>query len=390
MYRISVLLLLVLHLPCSAQEASAPGETLVQPGRSALERVDLTGDLIADVVLFDSTAHVPDTAQGLAGWHLRVVRLLPGTSLLLQSTPGLEGIFTLDQDAPLDTAALAKGFHFKQLQWSAADGPIEFRILKQPFGPGVAPAAMGWYGTGEYYDDTMVLRSTMGGSTVIAAFTIRFTLPAGRIMVTAQEVLHVPPDFGKEGDPSPQLPKPADPYGFGHEVEPQLIIPPGLPPDEPVDLNSDEVPDAVLTGHVEHWHCTGRCGYYVRGIAPAEGAAFLMQLDAGGAWAFFRLDEGVALTPELLAMGLQQGTMRWAGPEGSDAFCAVLRHPFGLPDQPQEWTLADDAPGDLVYRTMSYGQAIIGVVEIRKAVPGGMMSLDPQTWVSEGELLEVR
>ena len=382
----------LIMLPAFAQLASAPDEPIVPPGVPPDERVDLTGDGLPDLVITGRTDHIKDREQHVDGWYRRMVRPLAGTSILLRTTPNSAGYFTLREGEKLDTAALAKGFHFKQLMWSASDANIEFKLLEQPFGEGLPPEVKGWYGMGEDHEGSMVLRSTMGGRTSIAAFNIRFNLPAGRIWISTAEMQKVPADFGAEGDPPPPAQKVEEPNFFGHEVEPQVIIPPGLPPDVQLDIAGDEAPDIVLTGHEEHWHGVGRMGYYVRGISPLPGMAFLMKREAAsGPLEIFRLPSGQRLTPDSLAMGVQNGTLYWASPERERVFCAVLRHPFGMDELPQEWSPANEADGDLVYRTTYYGrETIIGVLEVRAQVPGGELGVQPQNWVKEGEVLEVR
>lgn len=394
---LGIALALALFNCAEAQFASAPGEAKVPPGIPPDERIDLTGDGIADVVITGRTDLIPDPEQGLEGWYRRLVRTLPGTSILVQGTPNNYGYYLLAEGASLDTAALAKGFHFKQLQWAQSE-PTEFHVLEQPFGPGITPAQMGWYGSGEQYEGSFVLRSTMGDRPAIAAFRILFNIPAGRIWVEPYGSLPVHARFGSEGDPPPPPPKEEDAYSFGHEVEPQVIIPAGLPPDEPVDLDFDQTPDAIITGHEEHWHpgsspgqaLTDRMGYYVRGVSPAPGAAFLMQR-IHGVSEIFRLGEVEALTPEQLSGGLQNGTLYWSTPEMGKVFCAVLRHPFGMPDEPQEWTAVEEEfKGNPVYRTISYTEVHIGVVVLRGEVPGGELSVEEQQWVLEGQVLQMR
>lgn len=375
-----------------AQIASAPEEPVL-PGITADERIDVTGDGIADLLITTRVDRTPDPEQGLEGWYRREVRTLPGTSILMGPTDYKGGYYTLTEGAHIDTAALAKGFHFKQLMWSAANEPIAFNLLERAFGPGLAKEADGWYGTGMYYDGTMILRSTVGGTTRIAPFNLWFLLPSGRIGVTANEAISVPADFGKEGDPPPPLPKTDDPYSFGHEEEePQLVIPPGLPPDVRMDLVGDEAQDVVLTGHEERMDSSGRKGYYIRGVSPLPGVAFLMRREKWGSWGFFRLGEEDVLTPEQLSSGLEANILKWASPEREAVFVPALRHPFGQPEEPQEWSLVDDTvTGDLVYRTSYYGHTtIIGVLEVRAYAPGGELRVQPQNWVEEGKPLQVR
>lgn len=389
--RCSSLCVVLLVLRVSAQQASPPGEPMVQ-GIPPDERVDVTGDGIPDLVITGRVDNTPDPEQGLHGWYRRGVKTLPGSSILL-SVAHQAKYFTLVEGERMDTAALAKGFHFEQLMWTPASEVIEFRLLEQAFGPGITPAAQGWYGTGEYYDGTMVLRSHVGGRTSIAAFNVWFQLPSGHIGITMKEALTVEPDFGKEGDPAPAKPKVPDAYSFGHELEEQVIIPPGIPPDARIDVVGDEAPDVVLTGHEEHMNGTEGPGYYVRGVSPLPGLGFLMAREATDRpWEFFHLSFGARITPDSLALGLRNSTLMWASAERESVFCPVLRHPIAMDDQPQEWSLVDEEwKGDLVYRTSYYGHTtVIGVLEVQATVPGGELRLQPQNWVEEGQVLEVR
>jgi hypothetical protein len=220
-----------------------------------------------------------------------------------------------------------------------------------------------------------------------------FLLPSGRIGVTVNEVIPVPAAFGKEGDAPPPLPKADDPFSFGHDQhEPRIVIPPGLPPEVRMDMVGDEAQDVVLTGHKAYTDSISRKGYYVRGVSPLPGVAFLMRREASGAWGFFRLGEEEVLTPEQLSSGLEANILKWASPEREPVFVPALRHPFGLPDEPQEWSLLEGADaGNLVYRTSYYGHTtIIGLLEVRARAPGGELRVQLQNWGEEGKPLKVQ
>ncbi|MBL0044024.1 MAG: hypothetical protein IPP33_06350 [Flavobacteriales bacterium] len=198
--------------------------------------------------------------------------------------------------------------------------------------------------------------------------------------------------FGDEGDPVPREPIKEDPWSFGHEAqEPQVMVPPGVAPDEPVDIHDDEVDDLVIRSKDEDWHGTGGSGYYVRGISPLPGTAFLMTNTRWGVWGPYHLTEVDALTPENLANGLKSGTMRWASPLNEPVFIDVLRHPHGLEGVPMEWSATPAAsPGYLVYSTTSYGRVYIGAMEVLYTLPGGELGVRSQAWVEEGQVLQVR
>ncbi|MBK9760638.1 MAG: hypothetical protein IPO90_11865 [Flavobacteriales bacterium] len=207
-----------------------------------------------------------------------------------------------------------------------------------------------------------------------------------------KQAVRVPNGFGDEGDPIPREPIKEDPWSFGHEAqEPQVMVPPGVAPDEPVDIHDDEVDDLVIRSMDEDWHGTDGSGYYVRGISPLPGTAFLMTNTRWGVWGPYHLTEVDALTPENLAYGLKSGTMRWASPLNEPVFIDVLRHPHGLEGVPMEWSATPAAsPGYLVYSTTSYGRVYIGAMEVLYTLPGGELGVRSQAWVEEGKVLQVR
>lgn len=390
MVRLVVLGLCMLALRGAAQTSSSPIVQGIPPD----EYVDVTGDGRADLLITSLTIPVSDPQQpGYSGLYKVGVRTLVGTAVLMWSTPSNQRWFTLDSAARLDTAELAARIHFKQLSWTDEDKATEFWLLERPFGPAITQAEDGWYGTGDHHDGRiMVLRSANERGTSVAAFRFELPFPYGRVVIKSKEAIRVPNGFGAEGDPVPMKPIVKDGYDFGHEEnEPQVIVPPGVPPDEPVDLNGDEVPDVVITGHVEHAHGVGEPRIFVRGISPMPGTAFLVTKERGGVEGPFRLGREEALSPERLSNGLQAGLFLWATVDHARVFHEVLRYHLGLPDQPAEWTATDPDPSrGLVYRTTAYGRAVIGVVEPQYSIPGGELGVRPQNWVEEGQTLEVR
>lgn len=364
------------------------------PGIPPDEYVDVTGDGRADLLITSRTIPISDPQQpGYLGQYKVGVRTLAGTAVLMWSTPSNQRWFTLDSAARLDTSELAARIHFKQLSWTDADQATEFWLLERPFGPAITKDQDGWYGTGDHHDGrTMVLRSANDRGTGVAAFSFELPFPYGRVVVKKKEAIAVPNGFGEEGDPVSMKPLVKDEYDFGHEEnEPQVLVPPGVPPDELVDLNGDEVPDVVITGHVEHVHGAGEPGIFVRGISPLPGTAFLLTKERWGVEGPFRLGMEEALSPERLHNGLRAGLYRWAAVDDARVFHEVLRYPTGLPDQPAEWTATDPDPSCcLVYRTTAYGRAVIGVIELQYSLPGGELGVRPQNWVEEGQVLQVR
>ena len=390
MVRLAVLGACMLALRGAAQTATSA----MVPGIPPEEYVDVTGDGRADLLITSRTIHISDPQQpGYLGLHKVGVRTLAGTAVLMWSTPSNQRWYALDSAARLDTAELAARIHFKQLSWTDEDVPTDFWLLERPFGPAITKDQDGWYGTGDHHDGlTMVLRSANDLGTSVAAFRFELPFPYGRVVIKSKEAIRVPNGFGEEGDPVPMKPVVKDEYDFGHEEnEPQVIVPPGVPPDESVDLTGDEANDLVIRTVDEDWHGTDGSGYYVRGVSPLPGTALLMTNTRWGVWGPFTLTDADALTPEQLANGLKSGTMRWAASESERVFIDLLRHPHGLEDVPMEWTATPGASaGYLVYRTTSYGRVYIGAMEVVYALPGGKLGMRPRTWVEEGQVLELR
>ncbi|MBL0044023.1 MAG: hypothetical protein IPP33_06345 [Flavobacteriales bacterium] len=170
-----VTLLLTLH------NAHAQADRII-PGPPADEYVDVTGDGIADLLITSRTVHVSDPQQpGYLGMYKLGVRTLSGTSILLWSTPSNQRWYTVEDSTRLDTGLLAKRIHFKQLSWTGPDQPTEFWLLERPFGPAITKEQDGWYGTGEHYEGTLVLRSANERGTSIAAFAFELPFPYGRV-----------------------------------------------------------------------------------------------------------------------------------------------------------------------------------------------------------------
>ena len=365
------------------------------PGPPPDEHVDVTGDGIADLLITSRTIHISDPEQpGYLGKHLLGVRTLSGNAILMWNTPSNQRWYMLEDSTRLDTSLLAKRIHFKQLSWTDEDNPTEFWLLERPFGPAITKDQDGWYGTGHHHDGhTLVLRSANHRGTSVAAFAFELPFPYGRVAIKAKYVVRVPNGYGEEGDLIVLKRDPEEPpFDFGHEpVEPQVIVPSGIPPDERVNLNSDEVDDLVITGHMEHWFGRSEQGEFIRGISPLPGTMLLITRERYGALGFFRLREGEVLTPERLVSGLAGNLLAWVPAVGERAFVPVLSQPVAMPENSWGWAYHEDAmEGALVYRTMEYGRPIIGTLEIVSDVPGGELGVRAQTWVEEGQALEVR
>jgi hypothetical protein len=323
------------------------------------------------------------------------VRTISGTSVLLWSTPSTQRWFTLDSAARLDTAELSKRIHFKQLRWTDQDVATEFWLLERPFGPAITKDQDGWYGTGEHHDGhTLVLRSANDLGTSVAAFTFELPFPYGRVAVRSKEAVRVPNGYGAEGDPAP-MPKADDEYEFGHEPNaPQVMVPAGVPPDERIDLTSDDIPDLVITGeNAPHHSSAPPLGTYHRGLRMLPGAALLMEKQADGQFAPFKLQQEGALTPEQLSTGLANDRFRWAEPPRWPEFIEVLTQKYGslrTADEPPGWLPASEPlQENFVFRGTQYGRPMLGCFEVSYTRPGGELGVRLLGLVDEGEVLRV-
>jgi hypothetical protein len=395
MARLALIPWVLLAFPTFGQIASAPNEPIVPPGIPPDERIDLTGDDIPDVVITGITEHVLGENHERAGWYRRWVLPLPGTALLFRTTRNSTGYYKLADGGKLSPVELEAGFRNKQLRWSTPADSIKLEVLEHSFGLGVPP---GWYGSDNFQEGTLVLRSTMGERAAIAAFTIWCSFPAGRIGITAKGSVPVAAHFGESEPPKPRVPSPDEHpkvrmYNGSGEMEPQIVIPPGIPPEERIDLSQDDIPDVVLSGYVAHNDNPKNSGWYRRGLSPLPGTRLLMEKQADGTYGWFQLKMGEALTPEHLAMNLQSGALRWADPERELVMVLELEQRFGFgPDYGEDmgWYRPEPFITEmLVFRTAQYGRPMIGSFELGNATPGGEMWINPQGLVNEGEVLKV-
>lgn len=394
-HRLPLLGACLFALRCMAQTAP-PAATV--PGPPPDEYVDVTGDGRADLLITSRTIHISDPQQpGYLGQYKLGVRTLAGTAVLMWNTPSNQRWYTVNSILPLDSARLldmtelAARIHYKQLVWTDEDQPTEFWLLERPFGPAITKEQDGWYGTGDHHDGRiMVLRSANERGTSVAAFSFELPFPYGRVVVNTREAVRVPNGFGEEGDPVPTKPVVKDGFDFvHHHPEPQVMVPAGLAPDEPVDLNDDDVDDVVIRS-VDQLEGKGSPGHIVRGVSALPGTAFLFTNERWGVWGPYFLREGDTLAPEQLNAGLQSGSLRWTAPE-DHAFIELLRHTHIAADAPINWSAAyPTTDGALVYRTMMYGRAQIGALSVHYTLPGGALGVRPVAWVEEGEVLQVR
>jgi hypothetical protein len=369
------------------------------PGPPPDEYVDVTGDGIADLLITTRTIHISDPEQpGYLGKHLLGVRTLSGNAILMWSTPSTQRWYTLEDSTRLDTGLFAARIHFKQLSWTDEDHPTEFWLLERPFGPAITKDQDGWYGSGDHHDgQTMVLRSANERGTSVAAFAFELPYPYGRVVVRTKHVERVPNGYGEEGDRmvlkrDDQEP----PFDFGHEpVEPQVMVPPGIPPDEAIDLTSDDIPDLVITGENAPYHAPAPpIGSYHRGVRMLPGAALLMERTADGTFAPFMLREGQELTPAQLDQGLEADRFRWAEAPRWREFIEVLQQRYGslrAKDEPLGWLPAEEPPQEnYVFSGTQYGRPMIGCFEVGYTTPGGELWVRLLGLVDEGEVLRAQ
>lgn len=379
-------------LPAFAQHVREHVERVIQ-GIPPDEYVDVTGDGRADLLITGRTVHITDPQQpGFMGLHKLGVRTLSGNAILMWNTPSNQRWFDLADSVHLDTADLAARVHFKQLSWTDEDHPTEFWLLERPFGPAIGKDQDAWYGNSEHVDGTLVLRSVNERGTSIAAFAFELPYPYGRVAIKVKEAVLVPNGFGEEGDPIPIRPKVVDEFDLRQEAsEPQVLVPPGIAPDERVNLNADEVDDLLITTTLEEGHGEHTSHAFVRGLSPLPGTEFLMTRERWGVRGLFRLRDEEVLSPERLATGLRSDLFVWANADPARMFIPVMRYPVNLSEQERGWSLVGDPfDGALVYRTKEYGRQIIGALEIIAETPGGRFGVRPRSWVEEGQVLEVR
>jgi hypothetical protein len=173
------------------------------------------------------------------------------------------------------------------------------------------------------------------------------------------------------------------------------MVPPGVPPDEAIDLTSDDIPDLVITGENAPYHAPAPpLGSYHRGVRMLPGAALLMEKAADGSYQLFLLREGQELGPTGLATGLGNDRFRWAEPPRWREFIEVLTQKYGslrTADEPLGWLPAEEPiEGVFVFRGTQYGRPMIGCVEIGYTTPGGELWVRLLGLVDEGEVLRAQ
>ena len=364
-----------------AAPAAAQDDRII-PGPPADEYVDVTGDGIADLLITSRTVRVQDPQQpGLRGWYKVGVRTLSGTAVLMWSTPSTQRWYTLEDSTQLDSGLLAQRIHFKQLSWTDEDRPTEFWLLERPFGPAIGAAEDGWYGTGNHYEGSMVLRSANERGTSLAAFAFELPYPYGSVAIAVKHTVRVPIGFGSEGDPTRAASPIKDEPDFDFEKNgPQAQVPPGIPPDELVDLTSDDSPDLVITGINAADHGSGAPqGTYHRGVRLLSGTALLMVKRTDGTYVPFTLRDAQEIDPERVRKLIAEDHYRWAEAPEWPVFIDALTQRYGsasTAEGPMGWQPAEDAvDGAFVFRATQYGRPMIGSYEVMSTAPGGELGV---------------
>ncbi|MEO8589354.1 MAG: hypothetical protein ABI432_08310 [Flavobacteriales bacterium] len=383
---------LLLAGSASAQVGAREGESAFPPGLPPDKRVDVTGDGIADLVITGGTRHVNDREMGPGGWHLRWVAPLPGTRFLFRCTQNRSDYYRVEEGQTLSAVEVEAGLRYAQLCWGKPEDGARIDVLTMSFGWN---DPSGWLGADDYKEGTLVVRSTTGPQAAIAAFTVDMDVIADTIGITPKGSIPVDAHFGEFDLYAPISAKDSMSRAvFGHEFEPQLIIPPGVPPDERLDLTSDDIPDVALTGAITYADSSKQGGWYRRGVAAMPGTSFLQERQADGSYDWFKLKWGGSLTPTELEMRLQSGTLRWADPAQERVMVLTLEQSFGLPiDDPEHtgWYYPGPYFDDLlVYRATQFGRPVLGAFEIFATAPGGVLAIREQALVEAGKALRAQ
>jgi hypothetical protein len=368
---------------------------VLPPAMLANERVDVTGDGIADLVIAGAAQHMDDPEMGKGGLHRCWLAPLPGTVFLTRCTPNASDYYRVEEGSVLSAAAVEAGLRFLQLCWTSPQDSVRIGLLYKGFGfQGVDTTS--WYGSDDFEEGTLVVRSTTGRQAVLAAFTIDLDMIADTVGFTLKASVPVDAHFG-EFEPLRSPTHVQDSLStvfFGHEWEPQAIVPPGIPPDERLDLTSDDIPDVVLSGHIVYTDSSKQHGWYRRGVSPMPGTAFLMKRQGDGSYDWFWLKWGGTLTPAQLEMGLHSGSLRWADPAKESVLVLAIEQSFGLPPggtDEQGWYVPEPHSDEqrLVYRTAAFGRPMLGALEIGTST-GGELWIQERGFVNAGEVLRTR
>lgn len=363
-------------------------------GSPGQERVDVTGDGVADLLITGETKHWEEVEMGKGGSHERWLEPLPGVVFLRTCTPNSSTYYRVEEGATLSTEAVEAGLRFLQLCWTGPESDVRIGLLHKAFGfRGVDTTS--WYGSDLFEEGTLVIRSTTGQQTTLAAFTINLDVIADKVSFTVKSSIPVQAGFGEFEPIRKPFTREDSAYAsiFDKELEPEDIVPAGIPPEERLELVLNDTMDVALTGYIAYEDSARKSGWYRRGVRALPGTRFLMARQDDGRYGWFRLALGDILTPTHLEMGLHSGSLRWADPAKETVFVLALEQAFGLPPEEVEaegWygrgNLSDD---DLVFISNEFGRPMLGSFEIGSS-NGGKLWVNMQALVEPGKALEAR
>lgn len=358
------------------------------------ERVDVTGDGIPDLFISGHTKHWEELEWGKGGLHERWLAPLPGVSFLTTCTPNNSDYYRLEEGRPLTPEGIEDGLRFLHLCWTRPEDSVRIGLLSKGFGfHGVDTT--NWYGSDLFEDGTLVIRSTTGTQPTLTAFTIDLDVTKDKVGFTQKASIPVDADFGEFTPILEPFTHEDSAYAsiFDRELFREPIVPAGIPPDERIDLVSNDTLDVVLTGHIAYKDSSHKSGWYKRGISPLPGTDFLLQRRTDGSYEPFRLKFGEVLASTRLEMDLHSGHLRWASPERESVFILALEQAFapaaGEVEVEGWYPVGDYGEDDLVFRSNEFGRPMLGTFEIR-ASSTGRLWIDQQELVDAGKELHSR
>jgi len=367
---------------------------ITPPGLPPDERVDVTGDGFPDLVITGNSKHWEEQEWGKGGRHERWLAPLPGVAFLFRATPNSTDYYRVEEGGSLSTEEVEAGLRFLQLRWTRPEDDVRIVLLYKAFGFRVVDTTS-WYGSDLFEEGTLVIRSTTGKQATLTAFTIDLDVIADKVGFSLKSSIPVDARFGEFTPIRKPFTREDSLHAslFDRPLIPEDIVPAGIPPDERIDLVTNDTMDVVLTGHIVYKDSSRIGGWYRRGVGALPGTAFLMERQADGSYDWFRLKYGEALTPLRLEMGLHSGSLRWADPTKERVFVLALEQAFGLPasevDAEGWYPRGNFSNDDLVYRSNEYGRPMLGCFEI-STTRGGELSINEQARVYVGTTLQAR
>lgn len=358
------------------------------------ERVDVTGDGAPDLIISGNTKYWEEVEWGKGGRHERWLAPLPGVIFLTTCTPHSSDYYRVEKGKVPSAEAIEAGLRFLQLCWTGPEDSVRIGLLNKAFGFRVVDTTS-WYGSDMFEEGTLVIRSNTGMRPVLAAFSIDLDVIADRVGFTLKNAIPVDAHFGEFAPILEPFTHEDSAYAsiFDRELYREPIVPAGIPPEERIELVTDDTLDLVFTGSIAYKDSSHSSGWYRRGISPLPGTDFLLKRRDDGRYEPFRLKFGESLTPTRLEMDLQNGRLRWASPEREPVFIPALEQAFGLPAweiEAEGWyPVGDFSEDDLVFRSNEFGRPMLGTFEIRTS-KGGKLWVDQGELVNAGETLHVR